>query len=451
MKNNFDWAVIGGGFKGIVVAYSLAKSGQKVVLIETAQQLGGFFTPIKWGEFLLDRGPQFFDNFEKKDRELFDEMIGPDILKDIGFSYKSHLAGITTDGFAIPDWRSKGGTLAQDAFAELLSSRINMSKVDNQTDDQNILSLDDLLLFEGSSVLYDELKAISQKFLQHSPADVSQLVSKMVTFCGRKVLLDRDVAIDLKKSPIIDGFLAAQKMEVAEERFNLYPKGSSLEEIRTKMVSALNRVGVDIRVACEINDLTSQIGQIRFTNGETVVADKIFMACDVRTSEKLLIGTDRLAERTHLLPEIFHCFAVPKSEIDECFYLVDYDVDHASTRMTNFGNFIGSPESQDLGVVCVEQAIEKGSPQWDTPDLDQNKVFREAQLVGNIRSEKYSKAKSFRIPVTYKVPLVGIEKEVDYFMDQVQSRFNDNIIVPDAYTLTRKEILTDLRVLGFIE
>ena len=70
-KNKTQWLILGGGFRSMVAAYALSKSGEKVVLVEKSHNLGGFMTPIKWKDFWIDKGPQFFDNFEATDRVFF--------------------------------------------------------------------------------------------------------------------------------------------------------------------------------------------------------------------------------------------------------------------------------------------------------------------------------------------------------------------------------------------
>ena len=124
MKKHYDRIVIAGGFRSMVAAYAMAKQGHSVLLAEAMPKLGGFMSPIRWGSFWIDKGPQFFDNFEDNDRDFFTEMVGENLLESIGFSYASYMNGKKTDNFAIPDWRTRGHDFVNAAFSELLADRM---------------------------------------------------------------------------------------------------------------------------------------------------------------------------------------------------------------------------------------------------------------------------------------------------------------------------------------
>ncbi|MEO7993646.1 MAG: FAD-dependent oxidoreductase [bacterium] len=66
--------VIGGGLAGLTASMSLARSGQEVVLIERAAELGGRATTQKEGEFLFNQGPH----------ALYVKGVGEAILRDLG-------------------------------------------------------------------------------------------------------------------------------------------------------------------------------------------------------------------------------------------------------------------------------------------------------------------------------------------------------------------------------
>ena len=70
---SYDYLVVGGGFRSIVGAYALAKKGYKVNC-GAGPSLGGFMSPVKWRQYWIDKGPQFFDNFEK-DAEFLSDMF----------------------------------------------------------------------------------------------------------------------------------------------------------------------------------------------------------------------------------------------------------------------------------------------------------------------------------------------------------------------------------------
>ncbi len=56
------WAVVGGGFRGIVAAKLLREAGCEVTLVERAPALGGVLHAEEWRGLFLDKGCHYFDN-----------------------------------------------------------------------------------------------------------------------------------------------------------------------------------------------------------------------------------------------------------------------------------------------------------------------------------------------------------------------------------------------------
>lgn len=444
ISSHYDWVVIGGGFKSLIAAYSFAKKGESVLLLERSGALGGFMSPIKWGEFWIDKGPQFFDNFEESDRTFMTEMVGDDVFEDIGFKYASYINGHKTDDFAIPDWRAFGDEFSNEVFNDLLTRQIARSDTPLTFD-----TFRDVLAADGGSILTAKLEELTHKFTRCHATDLSEHARKMVTYVGRKLLFDQDTSVDLKQSPLLDGLLAAQKKVVAETRYNLYPRGSNLETVRAAMEKAIYDSGVHVVLDCDKIEIDSTMRICTHTKGTTSY-DRAFFGCDAREAETILFGTDTLLKQTHMLPEIFHCFKVPADSMDEAYYLVDYEPTHLATRMTNFSNYMTAYDADGNGVFCVEQAIDRGSAEWDNPELTKDQIFREAKEAGNITCDSYVDAKSFRIPVTYKVPLTGYVDAVDDLAQRTNQAGGDSLVIPNPMSLTRKETLDDLRALDLL-
>lgn len=440
----FDVLVVGGGFKAVAAAWGQAKAGKNVALVEVAPKIGGFLSPIHWDGYWIDKGPQFFDNFEPQDVDLINDMIGADIMEDIGFEYGSYMSGSLNSDFAIPDWQSKGDDFAMAAFQGLIETRLTSDAP------SEFNTFDDVLAWDGGPVLLPLLRQMTQKFVGCQAEDLSPKAATMVTYLGRKKFFGQDLSLDLKKSPALDALLAAQKVTVGEPRANLYPRGSSLETVRVALEEALDRAGVTVFTEMVLTDFDVPSGVAR-GDGVEIEFDWVFFGTDIRATETLLTGGKSIDERTHVVPEIFHCYVVPAESVARPYYVVDYDPAHVSTRITNFCNYMGCVDDQGLGVICVEEPVEVGSERWNDPGAAADDIYIEALETGSVAAETYLKTKSFKVPVTYKIPLVGIEDRVDAFRDQVSQECGDRAIIPDAYGLTRKSAIDDLRTLGMIE
>lgn len=68
--------IIGGGFRGIVLAYLARQAGHEVTLIEAGKRLGGVLNCVSWNGFDLDLGCHLFDNVDDRATSLVFEIAG---------------------------------------------------------------------------------------------------------------------------------------------------------------------------------------------------------------------------------------------------------------------------------------------------------------------------------------------------------------------------------------
>jgi hypothetical protein len=444
MRRKFDWLVLGGGFRSLMAAYGLVKQGKSVALLERSHQIGGFLSPIKWDQYWIDKGPQFFDNFEEHDKALMERVLGGAVLSDIGFSYSSSMKGIRNDDFAIPVWSQMGEAFSENVFFSLVKSKLcNFHNVQEQG------SFEDLVSIDGGILLKEHMLMFTEKFLGKKASQLSPGASIAVPFLGRKALFPPEISIDLKRSPMLDEILAAPKVSSNEVRYNLYPMNQNLEVVRKGLESSLTKSGVEIYSNRSITSSEIHAGSFEF-GAECVDFEQVFAGLDVSDAETALLGTADLGRKIFHLPEIFHCFEVPMEELCPSFYLVDYEHSHVCTRFTNFCHYMGSAVDGSKGVFCAEQPTEIGSDAWENPESFQKQAFNEAYECKNVTSRSYSKARSFKVPSTYKVPLLGYEEAVTKFRQEIGQKFGSRITIPDAGTLTRKQALDDLAKLGIL-
>lgn len=449
MKDSYDWIIVGGGFRSLIAAYAKAKQGHRVAVIERSKVTGGILMPIQVAGRMVDRGPQFFENFEAQDVDLMHEMLGPDLLESIGFQYRSFLNGIATDGFAIPDWRSLGSETALAAFQNLLAQAISNQSQQQPSSWDNASTLEELAKADGGEILADYMIDLCTKFTKYDPALLSPKTYLQVAIFGRKLLLDHNVSMDLKHSPMLDKLIAAAKPQVQKDRYNLYPKGKNIGVVREALEKAVLDVGAEIYFEHEITDCDAKSKTLT-TNKRLLEYGKIFWGCQIAETETTLLGSQSIKKHTHALPEIFHFFEVPVDAVHPAHYAMNYDTKHLSTRTTNFCNYIDCIDDQGNGIICVEQPITKDSKQWEQPEIDQERIFEETQIFGNVTCEKPISSQSLKVPVTYQMPKLGFENSVNTTLEKLNELYGDDFIIPDPFTLTRKDALDDLRAMEMI-
>ena len=80
-----QWVIVGGGINGIIAAYTLSAHGQKALLIEPEQHIGGVLRSVPWKGFFLDKGCHLFSNEKDKvtDSASFIDDLGADSLDTV--------------------------------------------------------------------------------------------------------------------------------------------------------------------------------------------------------------------------------------------------------------------------------------------------------------------------------------------------------------------------------
>jgi len=78
--NKKNFLVVGGGFRGIVIADKLRKS-HNVDLIEKLPFIGGVLFSEEWNGFFIDKGIHIFDNVNNEDTKFIQKILKNKFLK----------------------------------------------------------------------------------------------------------------------------------------------------------------------------------------------------------------------------------------------------------------------------------------------------------------------------------------------------------------------------------
>ena len=328
MNNNlFDAAVIGGGFKGMMTAYGLIRQGKSVCIIDKGEQLGGFMSPMNWQGVDVDKGPQYLDGISEAHKIILDEIMeGHEPLDSLNYSYGSFWNDTYTDGFAIPDYR----TLAKEDKATVLFESLTRShKVDASG---SIADLYD----EGTKKSFSYIDQWCRKFFQNDSRELSALNQNLATFFGRKLLLDNDVSLTLKKTPLFDDILAAKKVGIDHQTHNLYPLNKNLGYFKDAFVGALERSGVDAFTGCEVVSADRGVNgyDLKLSNQQTIKTDEFYCAATIEATEHILLSTDTISKYIQPVAQIFYLFEI-ELEQELPFYIMNYSSSSVS-RITNF-------------------------------------------------------------------------------------------------------------------
>lgn len=429
------YIILGSGFRSCIAALLASKKGHDVLLIDSGDTICKFIKPVEVNGFLLDKGPQFFDDFSLNDWNLMNKLLGKELFHDLEFKYASYYNGKVNTDFAIPAWDANNSFNTDDIFEDLRS--IKKNNIDN------FENFDELLKYDGGKYLYSHLKKLCQKMLQINPEDASQTLNNLVTFTGRKKLFDQEKSMKLKEDEFYDQILAAKKKYVGEPRYNLYPKSGNLEDVRLAIEDALISNNVEIILNQEIKSIDLKKNKVILPDSRSIDFDKIVFADNIQKTEIDFKKSNKISEKTFYLPQVLYFMEVDKKQLPEFNYVMNYELSHISSRFTNFGNYL-SPFNKDTGIICAEVPTKIDSEIWKNKDDYVSKVTTELNEVYN---KDINVLSTISVPIksTYKIPLVGYEKEVNNLIKELKSKnYNNNVIVPDPFILTRKQAIDSI-------
>jgi len=431
----FDYLILGSGFRSCIAALMASKLGYKVALIDDQKTICKFIKPGNWNGYTLDKGPQFFDDFSKKDWDLMNYLLDEDLFHDLQFKYASYIGGAIDTNFAIPAWSNCKDLDMNKIFKDLIEIKSAGKK--------DFKNFDDFIKNDGGHYLYPYLYKLCNKLLQTNPEDISCRINKMITFTGRKKLFDNDKSIELKKNEIYDKILAAKKKYVGEPRYNLYAKSGNLEDIRLSIETSLKKNNVYLFLGNKINSFDIKSNQVVLDNNEKILFNKIVFADNIQRTEFIYKNTNELFTKTFSLPQVFVFIKATKKQFPEFNYVMNYELSHITSRFTNFGNY-ASPKSSENGVICAEIPTKLNFDIWKNKDKYVPQVIDELNQVYGKKINVLS-SMAMGVSSTYKVPLVGFDESVEKIINDINENSDNNAIVPDPYVLTRKNAIDSLR------
>ena len=439
--SNCDSLVIGGGFKGMMTAYGLLKQSQDVVLLDKAPELGGFMKPIKWDDIWIDRGPQFLDAISESQRRLLDDITGPDSkLDSIEYSYASFWNDVLTPDFAIPDYRTLPTEAQAMVLLEALSAPPRNETATNLAEEYQ----------HALPCTYKYIDRWCQKFLNLSAEELSPTSASLVTFVGRKLLLENDRSLELKQSPVLDELIAAQKKSISHDTYNLYPLGSNLGKFADLFVDKLQQLGLKSVLGVEVRGITptSNGYLVEASNDVTIEATQIYFATAAEVTESILFETSNFQKFIQPVSQLFY-YCELSLEQDFPSYVMDYS-ESSVTRVTNLTAY-SNHTSSDKSIICVEVPTEMTSQEWQAPaDFFEEKISGELKAIG-IDTQSIQKRKEVKLPQTYRAMRSGYDNYLQSFTEKVGDLFDDTMHILTPHTLTRAKIMQDLQSIGVLD
>ena len=165
---------------------------------------------------------------------------------------------------------------------------------------------------DESEKTYSYIEQWCKKFFQNDSNILSSLNRNIATFFGRKLLLDNDISLTLKKTPLLDDILAANKVGIDHKTHNLYPLNKNLGYFKNAFVNALEKSGVDVITDNEVISVDSEDGGhlLHLSNQQSLKAKAVYCAATIESTEHTLLSTNTISTYVKPVAQIFYLFEI---------------------------------------------------------------------------------------------------------------------------------------------
>ena len=441
------WLVVGGGFRGIVGAYLLAKRGCEVVLIERGKQLGGVLYSAEWNGYYLDKGCHLFDNDSDAETAIVLELLNHDYTP-VEVVYASITNGFKTDGIAIPDLRTFGKESVRDMVYEVARAA-GQDRGDAAANLQVIL--DRRFGPTGSGLLAVAARKMYQTDLAELDADGFRLSP-----FDRVMVADDATARVLKEGAALDARIAASsqddplryyRSQAREHAFrNFYPAQSGMRGFCESASRCLDERGVRVLLESGLETLEFQGGaRAVLSNGESLEADHVLWAAGIEPMAQFLGLGEMVDEHIHRVPMVIYYFMFDKALEGPYTYQRNYDPNDLFFTASLPGSYGPRTCPEGRNYACCEIPTTFDSPQWEDPDAHADRVWEELVRYGLVTGGRPDHSLSFTVPVTYKMPKVGFGQLVDAIRQKISREAP--ILGIEDWEFSKTDIIRDIEAI----
>lgn len=416
---DFDYAIIGGGFQGIIAAALLAQKEYTTCIIERSDRLGGILQGAEHNGAILDFGCHLFGNIDATVTPLLQEIMESD-FHGVDVHYANITQGHKCDEVAFPSFLQWSERQQAVALFDMLKS----VSAEYKTAPQNAAEYVQQRYGKTFGV---ELTKITHKLTQLNPETLSvsgvkkfplsrihfSKEEKVIRFLKENAVLDERLAAHSERNPM-EFYKTAQQIYQYK---NHYPSQHGMRGFCEKAKNYLIKQNVTFQLGKTLKILKQHKGEINaiLENGTVVSAKNCVWTLDCGILSSLLSGENKLKDYYHKLPVVFFYFFIPTTLNPKYTYVHDFTEDHLIYRVSSPGFYDMQTTYKNQSYLCAEvpTALEKDI--WKNPRKYNEKIWNEIRDTGMVDEDMPDDIYHISAPASvplYKSGYEAIKEEV---------------------------------------
>ena len=435
------FVVAGAGFRGFCDTLELLKNpGVHVHIVDPCPFFGGIIYSRDVKGFAVDKGVHVFDSIPVDLAAIVDEIM-EGRTKTIDFVSESAFNGHVTEGYSLPDLSS----LPDEVKSQITYELISLAAGPRQEDDPlNLADLFERNYGVTAGKIFNEIF----KGIYGIEPELLESCAITQTSMGRLKFLDDAEMMVLKSHPWLETVLAARRKTLGkvDDFVSIYPDtGEAMRGWCERTEKWLKDKGVTISLGEKVISVSDSGSKVTVhTDKQTIEADQLIWSNDNVTALSQAMGfDDDLVDMQHKTPLIFMTMITQADKIKDFTYLQNFDPKDLTYRIAAAGIFSGQIKEDGTSFITCECPATIGSSEWENADSLAADVWTECQKLGVVKDEaELVDCEVLRIPVTFKMPLLGYTRRVDEVREKVLSK-TKRVVLRNVIPFYRRDIYLD--------
>lgn len=412
-KGSTAYVVFGAGPAGLMAAYTLAKKGERTILLEAGNQAGGLAKTLQRGSLRYDLGPHNLHSIYPEMVNLIKGLLNGQIEEHKILSkiyFRGRVVPYPLTGIKV--FTSIPLYLAIMAGADFILTRIKRRLFSHPPDEA---SFKEWIINRFGTVLYKiYFEPYATKVWKIDPANLSSIVAK-------------------KRIPVLSLFGLIKKVLFNERRFhpedftqiyNFYPKGGVgelMKVIENEILKSGGQIVYNTRieqVSVSDNKITRVCYKDKNDQAYEIKNVKLISSIPLNDLVAVLSGIDDgIKNNSRLLdycPMRFFYLIVNKREVLDVPWVYFSDPDAIFNRLSDMSKFSRTLVSGGKTVLCLEISCRLDDEAWKSSDRQiLDKIMPVLERYGLLRQKDVDGFFSEFVAHSYPLFFKGFEKIIE--------------------------------------
>lgn len=436
------WAIVGGGYRGIMAACFLNKSSLKTFIIDKAPHLGGVLHSPTWGAYYTDNGCHLFDNIDKEATTLALNILGENYI-GVNVKYFSITGSHQANDVAIPDFSTFSDEKKQKILKQMLDAPVRTAKA---------RSLGEALKNKFGNILSTELKAVAHKMYAINPEEIEASVLEASLFRRVRLFSDQE-SIVLRQDQRLNECLAISSQEDPFQFYknrdfslsyrNFYPGTQGMQGFCLAAKEYLKSSATEFLLSHHIDSISPD-GVISFKEKEALAFDKILWTLDLGFLSSILFKQNPLSDLLHKTPMVLIYLELDASQIPDFTYGHDFCELHNIFRISTMGTYSNQVTANGKTFICLEMPTKLNSALWNNTESYFPSILKELKKLDFNLDEWPENFLIRKTPVSYTVPKLGYSEAHSELKERIY-QYTDKIIVSEPSAFSKVDITSSMK------